>query len=330
MRPSLAVLLCLGLIACAPVVTARTTCVPCGVTPVVDAALARVDAGSVAPTTDAAAEGGAVDAAVESPYSPSMRRQIAQWVTEASRLSERSLSVVCAGSASRVAWERGLFSIDCAVRDDASGYERAYRVFATATYEHLPAMTPWNDRMQFAKHCAADFALASMQSWLEAHHDLLGVHSTEPSVHPRLLAYRTANTSTVCVSSQPAHDAPYDACWSEPGMVDRIDERSFDFARDGDRVGAVRYDARMPDATVARVRVTFNEEGRARMSRGRAAARALATTAFPATGPLALLSARTQRLTGAGPLAIEWFSERQWLRCELIDRWRCQRAPRDR
>jgi hypothetical protein len=329
MRSSLFVLPCLGLIACAPVVTARTTCVPCGVAPAVDAALARGDAGSVAPTTDAAADASAVDAAAEPPLSPSLRRQIAQWVADASRLSERSLSLVSTGAVSAVSWERDLFVAECTVRDDASGILRAYRVFATVSNGHLPSIATWSDRMHFVRTCATDFTLASMQSWLEAHRDVVSVHSTEPGVHPRVLTYRTAYLSTVCVWSEPAHDAPYDACWTEPGVVNRIDERTAFFGPGGDRVAGVRYDAQMPDGSVSRVRVTFGASGHPRMTRDRAAMN-LATSAFPATGPLALLSARTQQLTSTSPLAIEWSSERQWLRCELTDQWRCQRAPRDR
>jgi|LNFM01.1.fsa_nt_gb hypothetical protein len=287
-------------------------------------------ASGVAASSDASLDPVAADAAPANPLSDSLRAQLVQWLAEASRRSERTLSLVRASDARAVSWERDVYIIDCTVRDEASGYERSYRALATLRFGHVPALRSWQERSEFSVTSASDFALAAAQSWFERHPDILAVHATDPRTHPRLLAYRTAAESTVCVSSQPAQAIPFATCWAEPGMVDRLEPNAFEFARGSDSIGEVRYDAPMPDGRVTRVRVFLDERGRARMARGRGAPAPIATTAYPETGPLALLVARTQPMSSAGRITVDWSTETQQLRCERTDQWRCPSAPTPR
>ncbi|MFO0558548.1 MAG: hypothetical protein U0269_11070 [Polyangiales bacterium] len=271
-----------------------------------------------------ASDASAPSVAVIDLVAQSFDRSLRVWVSEASRSTERSVSVERTSAPREVPWERGLHACDVVLRDDASGLAIPVRVWATRpTFLQLP----WRRRVATEHAIEEAIAIHTVEAWLEAHRDVQSVVRYRLPGWSRAWGVSTAQSTIACVSDEAPHGLPIEACWAERAVI-RVDERSFErvSAPREMLVGRVSF---IEDGSGATIQVEPN--GTVRRSHGGRASRSrlldpIPRAPRPSLGPLEFLWAQFE--PGATP-AIVFSTETLVARCERDGRWRCQH-PRPR
>lgn len=283
-------------------------------------ASANRDSGIERSARDAAARDATDEGALRDPYAQSFERSLDEWVREASRRTERAVSVQRVGALRELAWERDLCVSDVVLRDDLSGLLIPVRVWATRPA--VPVL-PWVRRPYNERAIEEAIAIHTVEAWLEAHADVVSVVRYRLRGESVLWGISTAQQTTACVSDSAPHGATIEACWPER-MVFYPDVDSFERVSQPREmlVGRLLF---LGLAAGARVRVAPSSEvwrshrWRANRDEGFTPVERVER---PALGPIEFLWARFEHRSNP---VIEFSTETLVTRCERDGRWRCER-----
>jgi hypothetical protein len=253
------------------------------------------------------------------PSALAFRTAVEGWVQRAGARAHRSLSLSQLSDARATSWEPGTYAFDATVRDDGNGERVAFRGFARRrSYRGAP----WLAREDFFERSVAEcFALRGAGEWLSAHPEVLRCARVSLEALTFVWSLTTADVTTMCAESTPAHGLPIRGCWLEPGAPAEILPGAFDYGVGGRDALFGRF------ATAASrvVRVRIDEPGRvSRASSARGALRVVPSPSEPDLGPLTELIVREEPGSEAGVTTLRLSTETESRRCVRRARWTCE------
>jgi hypothetical protein len=249
----------------------------------------------------------------------SLRAAVEGWVRRAGERAGRRLSLAAVSEPRATPWERDSHAFDATVRDEDS-HERVTLSGLASRMSYRGA--PWIAREDFFERNVAEaFALRGAAEWLSARPEVFGCARVALEALTFVWFLTTADATTMCAETTPAHGLPIRGCWVERSAPTGIEPGSFDYWGGGRPALRGRF------ATTANhtVRVSIDEQGRvSRASSARGPLRVASRTSAPDLGPLAELVVRVEPATEAGVTALLLSSETESRRCVRRARWTCE------